>query len=88
MPRGGKRPGAGAPKGNLNALKTGRRSKQLLALTEALLNSSVRGILLRVHRQGLRGDRTLQDASNACLPVGMEMARRLQRRSIKQKRPK
>jgi len=81
MPRGGKRPGAGAPKGNLNALKTGRRSKQLLALTEALLNSSVRGILLRVHRQGLRGDRALQDASN-------EMARRLQRRSIKQKRPK
>jgi len=81
MPRGGRRPGAGAPKGNLNALKTGRRSKQLLALTEALLNSSVRGILLRVHRQGLRGDRTLQDASN-------EMARRLQRRSIKQKRPK
>ena len=81
MPRGGKRPGAGAPKGNLNALKTGRRSRQLLALTEALLNSSVRGILLRVHRQGLRGDRTLQDASN-------EMARRLQRRSIKQKRPK
>ena len=86
MPRGGKRPGAGAPKGNLNALKTGRRSKQLLALTEALLNSAVRGILLRVHRQGLRGDPparlgTLQDASN-------EMARRLQRRSIKQKRPK
>ncbi len=26
MPRGGKRPGAGAPRGNLNALKTGRSS--------------------------------------------------------------
>lgn len=28
MPRGGKRPGAGAPKGNLNALKHGRYSQQ------------------------------------------------------------
>jgi hypothetical protein len=29
MPRGGRRPGAGAPKGNMNALKHGRRSRQL-----------------------------------------------------------
>src|SRR3990172_8639067 len=28
MPRGGKRPGAGAPRGNMNALKHGERSKQ------------------------------------------------------------
>ena len=28
MPRGGKRPGAGAPKGNMNALKNGAYSKQ------------------------------------------------------------
>jgi len=27
-PRGGRRPGAGAPRGNLNALKHGRRSRQ------------------------------------------------------------
>ncbi|MCH7718331.1 MAG: hypothetical protein IIB21_02570 [Chloroflexi bacterium] len=36
MPRGGSRPGAGAPKGNLNALKTGRYSKRLTALRAAL----------------------------------------------------
>ena len=29
MPRGGKRPGAGAPKGNLNAVKDGEYSKQM-----------------------------------------------------------
>ena len=35
-PRGGRRPGAGAPKGNLNAFKTGRYSKRLAALRAAL----------------------------------------------------
>ena len=35
-PRGGRRPGAGAPKGNLNALKTGRYSRRLAALRAAL----------------------------------------------------
>ena len=34
--RGGKRPGAGAPKGNLNAFKSGRYSKQMRALRLAL----------------------------------------------------
>jgi len=36
MPRGGKRPGAGAPRGNLNALKHGLRSQQVRALSLAL----------------------------------------------------
>jgi hypothetical protein len=68
----------GAPKGNLNALKTGRHSKQLLALTEVLLASpAMRSILLRMLEQKKRGDRTLQDASN-------DMARRIIRRSITQ----
>jgi hypothetical protein len=35
--RGGHRPGAGAPKGNLNGLKTGNYSAQLVALQGALL---------------------------------------------------
>ncbi|MDP3766961.1 MAG: hypothetical protein Q8S13_03010 [Dehalococcoidia bacterium] len=34
--RGGRRPGAGAPRGNLNALKSGRYSKRLKALRGAL----------------------------------------------------
>ena len=36
MPRGGKRPGAGAPRGNLNGLKSGQYSKQVKALKIAL----------------------------------------------------
>ncbi len=35
-PRGGRRPGAGAPKGNLNALRSGRYSKRVRALRGAL----------------------------------------------------
>ncbi len=90
MPQGGRRPAAaegsrrrGAPKGNLNALKTGRHSRQLLALTEVLLASpAMRPILLKMLEQRKRGGPparpgTLQDASN-------EMARRIIRRSIKQ----
>jgi hypothetical protein len=84
---GGKRPAAqgsprrGAPKGNLNALKTGRHSRQLLALTEVLLASpAMRPILLRMLEQKKRGGPparpgTLQNASN-------DMARRIIRRSI------
>ncbi len=36
MPRGGKRPGAGAPKGNMNGLKHGRYSKQHKRLAEVI----------------------------------------------------
>ncbi|MGB6836100.1 MAG: hypothetical protein WBF66_00165 [Dehalococcoidia bacterium] len=36
MPRGGPRPGAGAPRGNLNALKHGLHSDQMKALALAL----------------------------------------------------
>ena len=34
--RGGKRPGAGAPKGNINHLKHGRRSKTMKAIVAML----------------------------------------------------
>ena len=36
MPKGGPRPGAGAPKGNLNALKHGRTSRQLKQVSRIL----------------------------------------------------
>ena len=36
MPRGGPRPGAGAPKGNLNALKHGKTSRQLKHVSQVL----------------------------------------------------
>lgn len=37
MPRGGKRPGAGAPRKNFNALKTGRYTPRLYLLVLYLL---------------------------------------------------
>ena len=36
MPRGGRRPGAGAPKGNYNAFKHGRNSRRIRELAEIL----------------------------------------------------
>jgi len=41
MPRAGKRPGAGAPKGNLNALKHGRRSRQFAEIGAMLAQSPI-----------------------------------------------
>jgi hypothetical protein len=52
MPRGGKRPGAGAPKGNLNALKHGERSKQFAGLGAIIASSpKARTLLLRYARR-------------------------------------
>ena len=49
MPRGGRRPGAGARKGNINALKHGRRSRRLNELGAQLAASpAVRQLLLRL----------------------------------------
>ncbi len=38
MPRGGKRPGAGAPKGNFNAVRSGNYSSRMLMVYLALVN--------------------------------------------------
>jgi len=38
MPRGGKRPGAGAPKGNFNALRSGNFSSRMLMVYLAVVN--------------------------------------------------
>lgn len=38
MPRGGRRPGAGAPKGNFNAVRSGNRSRRMLMVYLALIN--------------------------------------------------
>ena len=54
MPRGGKRPGAGAPKGNLNALKTGGRSVRLKAVLSALAQMpELQEFMLEVRRKQL-----------------------------------
>lgn len=65
MPRGGRRPGAGAPKGNLNALKNGSRSKQLRAVIIALLAiPQTRHVLLHFSRMEQRQRALLQEAIN------------------------
>ena len=58
MPRGGKRPGAGAPRGNLNALKSGRHSTQLRALADTLASiPEARSILISAARRHARHKR-------------------------------
>src|SRR3972149_3622650 len=58
MPRGGSRPGAGAPKGNLNALKTGAHSRRLRAVLHALASiPELRDFFLEVRRRQLREQR-------------------------------
>lgn len=50
--RGGKRAGAGAPKGNLNAFKSGRYSKGAHKVVAALLaDPELRPIVLAIARQ-------------------------------------
>ena len=49
MPRGGKRPGAGAPAGNLNALRHGAHSTYIHALVQALAaHPATREALIRL----------------------------------------
>ena len=49
MPRGGRRPGAGAPRGNTNGLRSGLRSPRVQIVLAALLsNAEIRDILLRL----------------------------------------
>jgi hypothetical protein len=51
MPRGGKRPGAGAPKGNLNAFKHGRRSPRARRIIETILaDPAARRALIELQR--------------------------------------
>ncbi len=38
MPRGGKRPGAGAPKGNFNGVRNGNHSGRMLAVYMGIVN--------------------------------------------------
>ena len=53
MSKGGKRPGAGAPRGNLNRVTHGRRSKLITALVEDMLKDPRRRRELQeLSRQG------------------------------------
>ena len=52
MPAGGRRPGAGAPRGNTNALKSGRHSARFKAVLTAMSQvPEVRDYFALVRRQ-------------------------------------
>jgi hypothetical protein len=57
MAHGGRRPGAGAPIGNLNAFKTGRYSGQFKLALESLLTHEETGDLLRAILEKRRQER-------------------------------
>ena len=57
MPRGGRRPGAGAPRGNLNALKHGNTSAQYQRLLEIVSDNPE---ALRLVREIVLGDEARQ----------------------------
>jgi hypothetical protein len=68
MPRGGRRPGAGAPKGNLNGLRHGRNSDQVKRLVDALVRiPEARDILLAQRRSELRQQKRARRTAAALL---------------------
>ena len=77
--RGGPRPGAGAPKGNLNELKHGRRSAQFAELG-ALLASipQARDALLALARRHQLKQRRAEDVAALLLQRLLEHARQIQ----------
>lgn len=58
--RGGIRPGAGAPRGNLNALKHGNNSAQLRALLVVFENPLIRDLMARLLDRRTRRNLELQ----------------------------
>ena len=65
MLRGGKRPRAGAPRGNLNALKHGRHSAQLRALLALFHTPAIQDLIARLIRRQARRHRSLQRDATA-----------------------
>ena len=75
MPRGGKRPGAGAPRGNMNNLKHGRYSRQF-AQVGALLASdpTVRAALLEIGKRHELKQRKANEVAALLLTMLFERA--------------
>ena len=68
MPRGGRRPGAGAPKGNTNTLKSGRYSARLKTVFAAMPQlPEVRDYFAMVRRRQLRNERRAAAALRSAL---------------------
>jgi hypothetical protein len=53
VPRGGKRPGAGAPRGNFNGLRTGEHSTRMRMVFAAMINhADYRALARELHHAG------------------------------------
>jgi hypothetical protein len=74
--RGGRRPGAGAPKGNFNAMKTGAYSKQFALLGRLLAaDPRIRPVLLAM---GARADRKFKTANEIAAYLLTKWAERVE----------
>jgi hypothetical protein len=77
--RGGRRPGAGAPKGNLNALKHGRRSAQFAEVGVLLASiPQAREALLALARRHRLKQQRAEEVANLILQRLIERAHRIQ----------
>ena len=66
---GGRRPGAGAPKGNLNALKHGRNSRHEAQLVEALMQvPETRDTLIALSKRNRRLRRQAEEGAGVLMP--------------------
>ncbi len=86
-PRGGRRPGAGAPKGNLNGLKHGLHSKQLAALGLAFasnpkLQQALLTLASRQQYKQRKAERVAAQIFAAMLKRGVEIKTEQQRRAL------
>ncbi|MCH7837644.1 MAG: hypothetical protein IIC26_03960 [Chloroflexi bacterium] len=72
MPRGGSRPGAGAPRGNVNALKHGLHSRQLRqAVAELARSPAFRAVLARFAQRAAQQRTAYQKEQAAALAVAV-----------------
>jgi hypothetical protein len=83
MSRGGRRPGAGAPKGNLNALKTGQYSKQFARIGRLLAaEPRFRAQLLDIGAKLELEQQKATDIAAALLAMTIERARNQARHGL------
>jgi hypothetical protein len=75
MPRGGPRPGSGAPKGNLNALKHGRTSRRQAQLIEAFTQlPEARESLIAMSNRNRQRRKQAEEGVGVFLTVLLEQA--------------
>ncbi len=86
--RGGRRPGAGAPKGNLNALKHGRRSAQFSELGALLVSiPQARDALLALARRHRLKQRRAEDVANLLLQRLVQRAHQIRNARLNAQSP-